>query len=74
MLDVGITDWPSPVPSIMNWAASMSAFGGRADVPARWLESLLVAKSRLRPLRNSIAIWHIAMPVVEAVRSPFTGT
>ena len=31
VLDVGMTNSPAPAPSIMCWAASMSAFGGKAS-------------------------------------------
>ncbi len=41
------------MPGIMDWAASMSAYRGRAHVPAAWLESPGAAIRRLTPLRNS---------------------
>ena len=48
-------------------AARRSAPEGEADVPATPSELRFLAISGLTPLRNSIAIWHIAMPVGGAV-------
>ncbi len=39
----GITDWPLPVPSILYWAASMSALGGKAVIPTAWPAQPLIS-------------------------------